>query len=288
MILVADSGSTKCDWKVLDPGTEKDLDKISTMGFNPFFHTQEHILRELEASEGLSKYADRIEAVHYFGAGCSSPERNAIVEEALRQFFQNAETVEVGHDLLGAALATCDHQPGIACIIGTGSNAGYFDGERLHDDVHALGYILGDEGSGSYMGKKLIIDFLYNKLPTQIHQELEDVYHLSKEVIFENVYKKPFPNVYLASFARFLSNHRDYYYVRKLVRKSLLEFLDIHVCRFDKYEEVPVHFVGSIAFYFEDILREVATQKGMTVGQVIKQPIHNLANYYLHEVYSRK
>ena len=287
MILIADSGSTKCDWKIVDTGKEMDIEKISTMGFNPFFHTEEHMYKEMEASDGLSKYAREIKAIHYFGAGCSSPERNAIVKRALTQFFPNADNVHVEHDLLGAALATCGDQPGIACILGTGSNAGYFDGNELHDEVHALGYILGDEGSGCYMGKKLVIDYLYHKLHSQIEEELEKTYGVNKEVIFENVYKKAFPNVYLASFARFLSNHRDYYYVRKLVRKSMLEFLDIHVCRFDMYDKIPAHFVGSIGFYFEDILREVATQKGVQVGQVIKQPIHNLVNYYRNEMYSQ-
>ena len=279
MLLVADSGSTKCDWKLVNNKREI-VRTFHTKGYNPFFENARDIFDNLKLHEELDYIANDVTRLYYFGAGCSSPDRKMVVDTALRLFFRNADVV-VEHDLLGAALATCDNQPGIACILGTGSNAGYFDGEKLHDDVHALGYLLGDEGSGSYFGKKLLADFLYNKLPPKIHQELQDRYQLTKEGIFYNVYKSPTPNIYLASFARFLSDNQDHYYVRTLVRQGLLEFIDIHVCRFDNFRNVPVHFVGSIAHFFHDILTDVADKKGLIMGKIVKEPIHNLTEYFL-------
>ena len=280
-MIVADSGSTKCDWLIMDPNTGKVTQEVSTMGFNPFFHTVSHILDALNDSSELVKRSREATNVHYFGAGCSSPERRKVVYDALAKFFFNAKSVQVDHDLIGAAYATCDGKPGIACILGTGSNMCYFDGEVVVNESTALGFILGDEGSGSYMGKQLLRDFLYDDLPSQIKKELVEEFGLSREVVFHNVYSRPFANVYLASFAPFLSRHRHYYYVRKLVRKSLIDFLDTHVITDEHYEEVPVHFVGSIAFFYEDILREVCTRKGIQTGNIVQQPVHNIAAYLL-------
>jgi N-acetylglucosamine kinase-like BadF-type ATPase len=251
------------------------------MGFNPFFHTTREMVDVLKDHAEMQEIADEVHHVKYFGAGCSSEKRKSIVHTAMQLTFRNADIL-VEHDMLGAALATCQGQPGIACILGTGSNAAYYDGEKLQDDVHALGYILGDEGSGSYLGKKLLADFLYEKLPLQMNTKLQQEYDLDKEVIFENVYHKPHPNVYLASFARFLSDNKDNYYIRRLVKQGLLEFLDIHVCRFDNYREVPVHFVGSIAYFFEDILRENCERRQIQMGKLMKQPVEGLVDYYLN------
>ena len=281
MILVADSGSTKCDWKLVNDD-RKVVEFFQTRGFNPFFESSREIFDELQRSEYLQACSNDVTELYYFGAGCSSPARKEILQIALRLMFRNADVV-VEHDLLGAALATCDDRPGIACILGTGSNAGFFDGRRLDDDVHALGYLLGDEGSGSYFGKKLLADYLYNKLPPKIREQLESRYDLDKERIFDSVYKNPKPNIYLASFGRFLSDNQDHYYVRNLVMQGLLEFIDIHVCRFPEYQKVPVHFVGSIAYFFEDILRNVAERKGLIMGKIVKEPIHNLTDYLIQQ-----
>lgn len=280
MIIIADSGSTKCDW-ILIGKERKVAGEFSTMGFNPFFHTTREIFDVLKDHDEIQEIVDKVDKVYYFGAGCSSEKRKEIVHSAMQLTFRYAD-VYVEHDMLGAALATCQGDPGIACILGTGSNAAYFDGEKLQDDVHALGYILGDEGSGSYLGKKLLADFLYGNLPPQMNEKLQKEYNLDKESIFENVYHKPHPNVYLASFARFLSDNKDNYYIRRLVKQGLLEFLDIHVCRFDNHQEVPVHFVGSIAFFFEDILMENCERRELKVGKLMKQPVQGLVEYYLN------
>jgi len=276
MILVADSGSTKADWKLFDG--EQILDKTwSTKGFNPFFHGKEFIVGELSSNPELNELKDKISKVFFFGAACSSKDRNEKIASGLRAFFVNAD-VSVDHDLNAAVLATKNgNSPCITCILGTGSNAAYYDGEKLHDGVPALSYVLGDEGSGSYYGKRILASYLYNRLPPKMHNQLRDEYGLTKEEIFDNVYNQAHPNVYLASFARFLSDHKEYHYVKRLVYQGMLEFMDIHVCSFENYKDVKTHFIGSIAYYFEDILREVAERRQVQVGKIIKQPIHSLA-----------
>lgn len=278
MKLIADSGSTKADWVLIDE-QGKTQGEYSTMGFNPFFHDAGTVQSALSENQGLNKIADQVENVFFYGAGCSSPERNQRIAEGLESVFKQAD-VSVDHDLTAAAYATAGNEECIACILGTGSNSCYFDGEYVHDDIPALGYILGDEGSGSYYGKKLLTAFLYKKLPKRIHENLRDGYKLTKESIFENVYMKPNANVYMASFAKFLSDNREDNFVQELITNGMLEFIAVHVCRFDNYRSLPVHFVGSIAHYFEDVLREVAQRRFVNVGQIIKQPVYSLAKHH--------
>ena len=219
MLLVADSGSTKCDWILTAP--DKQSHKFSTMGFNPFFHNEFIISEALQRENAMMNYANDVREVFFYGAGCSSTERNAIVQRGLQKVFANAKIL-VDHDLDGAAYATCDGKPGIACILGTGSNSCYFDGQKILEHVPALGYILGDEGSGCYFGKQLLAMFLYNQLPENIEKKLREEYHLSKEVIFENVYNKPNPNVYMASFMKPLMEFRQDEFLKDFVYKEWL------------------------------------------------------------------
>lgn len=278
MILVADSGSTKADWKIADQG--KTYGKFSTIGFNPFFHDAKTILTALNNSE-LNQFADKIQSVKFFGAGCSSPERNKVISKPLQEFFPKAEIV-VDHDILGAALAACGDTEGITCILGTGSNSCHWDGKNeISQVVPALGNRLGDEGSGSYYGRKILSKYLYGLLPEILHQTLENEHQLTKEKIFENVYHKAHENVYLASFAKILSKHKDLKFVQNLILEGVSEFLDIHVMRYPNVEKTPVHFIGSLAYYFEEITRHVCKSKGLTVGKIIKQPIHDLLDYYV-------
>lgn len=250
------------------------------MGFNPFFHSSDLIFEKLKENADLLDIQDQVEAVFFYGAGCSSTQRNLIVEKGLRAFFHRAQTVDVDHDLTGAALATCGDEPGIACIIGTGSNSCYFDGLNIHEKVPALGYILGDEGSGSWFGKQLLSNYLYKRLPAEIMEELTLSYDLSKESIFENTYNKPNANVYLASFMRFISDHRDHPYFREMIYRGLSSFVNIHVWCYDQFREVPVHFVGSIAYYFREILDEVAENHRFRIGKIEKRPVDPLSDYH--------
>lgn len=274
MIVVADSGSTKADWKFLPNSNEF----VSTKGFNPFYHDQEFILAELAASP-LKDIASRATKVYFYGAGCSSPERNAIVRQALQIYFVNAEVL-VDHDILGAAIATNFDDTGITCIIGTGSNSCFYDGKDWSQIVPALGFLLGDEASGSYLGKRLLADYLYKLLPPALEADLKNKHHLTKEQIFHDTYHEPDVNVYFASFARMLSAHLQESYVQEVVKEGFRRFFYVHVMRYPNVHELPIHFVGSIAHHFEPLLDEVMAELGLKKGKILKKPIHELYRYF--------
>lgn len=275
MILVADSGSTKCDWVLLNEGKQV---AYFTIGFNPLFHDAHFIESEIRKNAELLAVSDQVTEVYYYGASVSSPDRKAIVALALGNIFQHA-AITVDHDMVGSVYATCGSEPGIACIIGTGSNSCFFDGSNISEKVPALGYILGDEAGGAWLGKQLLRDYLYHDVPDEIALELQNM-GITKEVIFENVYKKPNANVYLASFARFLGKRQHLVYVQNLIATGFREFIKIHVCKFDNYKEVPVHFVGSVAFFSKDILQKVCAEFDIHLGVITNEPIHGLVNYH--------
>lgn len=282
MILIADSGSTKCDWGLVNK-TGQRIDEFKTMGFNPYFHSSNLIETTLQKQEQVQSIAEEITHVFFYGAGCSSAALNLIVSDALNKVFPHAKVV-VDHDLLGAAFSTYDGQPAISCILGTGSNSCFFDGTNLREEVPALGYILGDEGSGSYFGKKLLSSFLYKKLPQPIAQEFWDTYRLTKADIVKNVYNQPHVNVYLASFMRFISERRNEPFFQEMLTDGLREFLNVHVTCFPEYKNVSVHFVGSIAFHFRDLLYIAAIDLGIKIGSVIQQPIDGLIRYHIEQM----
>jgi hypothetical protein len=281
MLLVADSGSTKCDWVFTD-GSEK-RSTYHTMGFNPFFHPTDLIESEIRKNTELSALASQVQHVFFYGAGASHPSRNAVIEEALKRVFTHAE-ITVDHDLTGAVYATCGDEPGIACIMGTGSNSCYFDGQDIYEEVPALGYVLGDEAGGTFYGKELLRMFLYHELPEKIHQGLIDRYQLTKESIFEAVYNKPNPNVYLASFMRFLSDNRDSKWVRDFIYNGFSKFINIHIWKYENHKDVPVHFVGSVAFHFQDLLREACKIHRLNIGVITSEPVVNLVEYHLKKL----
>lgn len=280
MILIADSGSTKCDWKLLEGETE--VGSVSTMGFNPYFHSEAIISATLKVQKLFTDNAERISEVYIYSAGCSSPELNKVLENGLRAVFRKAK-IMVDHDVLGAALAACQGEPGIACILGTGSNSCYYNGETIYEEIPSLAYILGDEGSGSWYGKQLLRDYLYKEpIPRQLREELEAQGH-DKDSIRENIYMQEHANVYLASFMKTISKYRETDYVNEMIHDGMQEFLHRHVCCFKNFKEVPVNFVGSIAYYFQDILKEEAAKLGITIGNVIKKPIDGLVEYHLKQ-----
>jgi len=281
MLLVADSGSTKCDWVFTD-GSEK-RSTYHTMGFNPFFHPTDLIESEIRKNTELSALAPQVQHVFFYGAGASHPSRNAVIEEALKRVFTHAE-ITVDHDLTGAVYATCGDEPGIACIMGTGSNSCYFDGQDIYEEVPALGYVLGDEAGGTFYGKELLRMFLYHELPEKIHQGLIDRYQLTKESIFEAVYNNPNPNVYLASFMRFLSDNRDSKWVRDFIYNGFSKFINIHIWKYENHKDVPVHFVGSVAFHFQDLLREACKIHRLNIGVITSEPVVNLVEYHLKKL----
>lgn len=281
MILIADSGSTKCDWIFTDGLTQRL--SFHTMGFNPFFHNTELIESEIRKNEELLATASKVEHIYFYGAGASHPSRNSIVEKALRAVFTKANVV-VDHDLIGAVYATCGDEPGISCILGTGSNSCYFDGNKIHEAVPALGYILGDEAGGAFYGKELLRMFLYHELPEKINNGLIERFNLNKEDVFEAIYNNPNPNVYLASFMRFLSDNRDDKWVRDLIYNGFSKFINIHIWKYETHKDVPIHFVGSVAHHFSDLLKEACKIHRLKVGIITSEPVVNLVEYHLRKL----
>ena len=275
MILVVESGSTKADWMLLPRG---DRNSFSSKGFNPYFHDRKFILNELNNHAELSELSEVVREVYFYGAGCSNDEMRARIQAPLSEFFKNAK-VYVYNDLEACAIACFAGKPQIACILGTGANSCFHDGNQLEKEVPALGYILGDEGSGSYFGKALIRDFLYKRLPQELNEEFEGA-GLTKDLLFENVYRKPNANVYLASLAPILIRNKHLNYSQNLIRQGFQEFLDVHVKYFQNYRSCEVNFVGSIAGLLQDELRLVCSDNGINVGRIIHKPMDGLVAYY--------
>lgn len=282
MFFIIDSGSTKSDWVLLDD--ENNQSFYSTMGFNPYFHDEKTIVDAIKENKSIMEYASKIDGVYFYGAGCSSDELNKIVENAFKIVFPNA-SVKVGHDLTACAYATYQGKPAISCIIGTGSNSCYFDGETIYEEIPALGYILGDEGSGSYFGKQLLSNFLYKKLPKHIEEDFIAEYQLTKDIIVDKVYMQPNANVYLASLSKFISKHATETYFKQMVYEGMKKFLEVHVCCYSNYKEVDVHFIGSISHVFQDELKQAAKELEINIGQIIQKPIGGLVNYHLNHFF---
>ena len=281
MILVADSGSSKTDWLLTLPNQA--AKEFRTAGLNPYFLTEKDIIKILqEQAADMIAYAGDINEIYFFGAGCSSPDRHEIVSNALSHFF-NKSYISIDSDLLGCAYATCGHEKGFCCVLGTGSNISFFDGEDIHAGKHGLGFVLGDEGAGTWLGKALMTDFLYGNMPEDISQKFNDEYHLDKEMVIKNVYQTPNPNSYLATFSKFLSIIRPSAYAQNLLRKGLVEFIETNIKSYPQYHRYKCHFVGSIAFVFADELKVVCKEYGIHVGKVIQQPIHDLMAFILNK-----
>lgn len=278
MILLADSGSTKCDWLIMNEDFTE-ADRALTMGFNPYFHSEAVISTAIKQNEKLSAIKEKVSHIYYYGAGCSSEELNGIVKRALRERFPNAEIL-VDHDLLGAAYSTYDGNPSITCILGTGSNSCYFDGENLISLTPGLGYILGDEGSGSFFGKKLITNYLYKSLPEEIYEDFKKRYELTEAIVVENVYVKPNANVYLASFVRYLSDWKDHPYIKKMLHEGMVEFITAHVLCFKEARDVEINVVGSVGYHFQESFKSALKQLGLKEGKFIQKPLDGLVNFH--------
>jgi glucosamine kinase len=279
MILVADSGSSKTDWLLTLPNQE--AKEFRTAGLNPYFLTEKEIIKILqEQAADMIAYASDIKEIYFFGAGCSSPDRHEIVSNALSSFF-NKSYISVDSDLLGCAYATCGHEKGFCCVLGTGSNISFFDGDDIHAGKHGLGFVLGDEGAGTWFGKALITDFLYGNMPGDISARFNEEYHLDKEMVIKNVYQTPNPNSYLATFSKFLSIIQPSDYAQNLLRKGIVEFIETNIKSYPQYHRYKCHFVGSIAYVFADELKAVCKEYGIHVGKIIQQPIHDLMGFIL-------
>lgn len=277
MVIIADSGSSKCDWLIME-NNHSSL-SCKSAGLNPFFTDSNHIAKVIAETNKLREVSNRVKQIYFYGAGCSSDPMNKIVQDGLQKSFVNA-AIEVEHDLLGAALSTCHNKKGIVCILGTGSNSCYFNGKIACEEVPALGHILGDEGSGAYMGKKLLTSYLYQQLAPEINDHLELRYGLSKELIFSKVYRESLPNRFLASFAPVLLQFENDPLILKIITDSINDFIDIHIMCYDNPQDVDIHFVGSIAYYFQKYLRNELVARGMRIGVIEHRPINGLMTYH--------
>jgi len=279
MIAIVESGSTKSDWRVVAPdGT---VHSVHTAGFNPFFVGTEAIAAEVSESAVLMELASSLTHVWFYGAGCSSEAMNKVVADGLRVVFQNAE-IHVDHDLMGAALAAGGGEACIVSILGTGSNACFFDGKGIDNGRPSLGFILGDEGSGAFFGKKLLADHLHGLAPSHISFALDEA-GADKAGVLEHVYRQPRPNTYLAGFMPVLHRFRSEPYVQELLVEGFRAFLLRYVTVFPRHQGVPLHFVGSVAHHFAHELDLAAQGLGLSVGRVVRQPIDSLVKYHLRK-----
>lgn len=279
MILVADSGSSKTDWMALTPNGPI---YFNTKGLNPYFVNEQEVFKAISKSKEIEPYAQSVKEIYFYGAGCSSPDKHEVISNGLSAYFSSA-FISVDHDLMGSAYATCGNQSGFTCILGTGSNISYFDGVELHDGHQGLGFVLGDEGSGTFFGKKMLLSFLYGKMPNDLATAFNEQYRINKEEIITNVYQKPFPNTYLANFSRFMAANREHPYIQSVLRQGFQEFIDINIKDYKNYENTPCHFVGSIAYYYQDILREVCAENNVQIGKILQKPIEELYKFILQK-----
>jgi glucosamine kinase len=277
MILVADSGSSKTDWMGYSSGKRIEF---STQGINPYFLNAQDIFRIFSKMKELEDMAPEVREIYFFGSGCSSPDKHEVISNGLSLFFTKA-FISVENDLIGSAYATCGDKKGITCILGTGSNVSYFDGATLHESNYGLGYILGDEGSGSFFGRKMITSYLYHQMPEELSLQFGQQFKADKETVITNIYQQPFPNTYLAAFSRFMYQHKAHPFIVKILSDGFQEFIDTNIKHFKGYKELDCHFVGSIAFYYQDILREMCAQNDIHVGKILQKPIEGIYKYIL-------
>jgi N-acetylglucosamine kinase-like BadF-type ATPase len=274
--LIADSGSTKAEWCLLD-GRKKKI--IYTQGLSPYFLSSEQIVKVIEQELKPKMKNVQPDEVFFYGTGCSNPDNIKSVKKAIKKAFPSANN-SIDHDLLGAAKALCGNKKGIACILGTGSNSCYYNGKKIEKNSPGLGYVLGDEGSGAYLGKKVIQYFLYNTFDEELMDGFASRFKVSSFDILEAVYKKPLPNRYLASFAIFLAENRGHYMIENIIEDGFNDFFFNHICKYSESWTLPVHFTGSVAFGFKDVLKEMCNSYELELGKVLQKPMDGLIQFH--------
>lgn len=278
MKLIADSGSTKTSWSLVNSDTAT-VETCQTSGINPLYQDEENIFRLLK-QEFVLKTTAQV-TLYFYGAGCINPSVNETIRGALTRFF-HPKGLFVDTDLMAAARSLCQDQPGIACILGTGSNSCYYDGREISRHVSPLGYVLGDEGSGAVIGRKFIADLLKNQLPEAVATRFFSTYDLTPHQIIERVYKNPFPNRFLAQFTRFVHDNLHEDAIRKLVTGSFDDFFARNIRQYPEAQHTPVRFTGSIAYHFELLLRKSAENAGFETGIITESPMEGLIHFHRH------
>lgn len=280
MILVADSGSTKTEWRVIKNGIPQY--SLISSGINPYFLSAEEINHLLKKElSSISEYS--FDIIYFYGTGCNSESKINTVRDALNRFF-SAEEIRIGSDLLGAARSLCQTEPGIACIMGTGSNSCYYDGSVIVSNVSPLGYILGDEGGGAVIGRKLISAVLKRQVPDQVIELFFDTYRITPAEILESVYMKPFPNRFLGQYARFISSNINIPELQEIIITSFEEFIKRNVLQYPESGFLPVSFTGSISVHFRVFLEDLLTRNNLTPGIFTLSPMDDLIKYHINNL----
>ncbi|MFO7575415.1 MAG: ATPase [Bacteroidales bacterium] len=280
MIIIADSGSTKAEWVVVRDGAPED--PVFSGGINPYFLSAEEI-NELLNSELNILAGIPVNKIWFYGTGCNTPDKNELVRASLGKFF-TTDDIFIGSDLLGAARSLCHTEPGIACILGTGSNSCYYDGTRIVSNVPALGFILGDEGSAAIMGRKLLSDILKRQLPQQVIDLFHETYNLTQAEILDRVYREAFPSRFLGSFSRFLSDNIKIPELEQIVVSSFDEFIVRNILQYSEATKCLIHFTGSVAYHFRDILANCLGKYGLKQGKITASPMDELIKYHIEQL----
>ena len=285
MIFIVDSGSTKCDWIAVDRNGIQLFEKIRTKGLNPEILIPDQLLGRIQENELLNLHKENVEKIYFYGAGCGTKGPKLVLHQVLQSFFINAE-VTVQEDTLAAVYSTIENnEPAIVCILGTGSNCTFYDGEKSHQKIQSLGYIIMDHASGNYFGKQLIRDYFFNHMPEDLKVSFNEKYNLDPDFIKYNLYKQPNPNAYLAAFAEFMFLNKESEYIKEMIRLGFRRFTRNMIYQFkDKLDQVPVHFAGSIAFLSQEEIREVADEMGFKVGNFVKRPIEGIVKYHTQKL----
>lgn len=277
MLLIADSGGTKTAWTFA--ASAHDIEIAETKGIQPYFQNAYEISQIIESlPKDLMK---EVTEIQFYGAGCGAYEQAQKVASVLENQFPKQAKIEVHTDVLGAARALCQQSAGMAGILGTGSNTCLYDGKQIVENSRGFGFILGDEGSGAVMGKRLVVDYLYREVPTPLQQKLEKRYAFDDNSLLANVYQNPAPNRYLAQFSFFIHKHRKEPYIQQLLQSHFEDFFRKRIQVFEAHQELPLHLLGSIAFYFQDEIRAVAAEFGIEIGKVLQNPMEDLVFFHL-------
>jgi glucosamine kinase len=280
MIIIADSGSSKIDWRLL--AKDSAIQQATSPGFNPYYQPIEHLRASIKESL-VPVVSGEVTKVFFYGTGVSSVRNQELVKNTFLEFFPKA-LIDIEWDLLAAARALCGEEQGIACILGTGSNSCFYDGSKIAHQVANLGWILADEGSGASLGKKILVDYLRKRMPEELSKQFQQRFSFTREEFLEKVYQQEKPSTFLATFSKFIFQHLKEPYCYKLAYDAFSEFFENNVMRYERFKNIKVHFVGSIAFYYSDLLRQVGNDKGITVKNILETPIAGLTLFHQKDV----
>lgn len=280
-ILIADSGSTKTNWSLI--ATEKRAKHFTTGGLNPFFRTEEDCLEVLANELKINPQKEQIDAIYFYGAGVKSKAQSGFIEKVLRKYF-GVKNVLAHSDMVGAARAACGKEKGVCGILGTGSNSCYFNGKSISTQNPSLGFIVGDEGSGTYLGKRVLQYFFYNTFDDELKDAFRIKYGNDLSDILQKIYNSPLANRYLASFTEFLMEHRGHFMVENIIEDAFIDFHQRHILKYRESWKYPIHYIGTVAYEFKDIIFALHEQYGLETGKIIKSPQEGLIAYHKNEL----